>query len=200
MNLLHVLLILYKEKKRKAEEERKKKEEQEKKKKEELDKKKKEEQVFDLRDIDSYIQEKQKQQQVATTSNKSQQFRALYDYNPQETNELSFKEGDIINLIEKFPDSEWWKGECKGKVGLFPGNYVEPVQQAQQPSLPAKQEASKQQKARAIYDYAAQETNELSFKEGDIITVVDKITDSDWWMGELNGKKGVFPTNYVEIM
>ena len=42
-----------------------------------------------------------------------------------------------------------------------------------------------------------QEPNDLSFRAGDIIEVVAE-TNTDWWTGRLNGKQGLFPSNYVE--
>ena len=55
------------------------------------------------------------------------------------------------------------------------------------------------QQARAIYDYEARATDELSFKQGDTIEVVDDSSDPDWWRGRLfDGKEGVFPRAYCE--
>lgn len=51
--------------------------------------------------------------------------------------------------------------------------------------------------ARALYSYAAQREDELSFREGDVVTVIAKNTDG-WWDGEANGARGVFPGNYVQ--
>jgi hypothetical protein len=51
---------------------------------------------------------------------------------------------------------------------------------------------------RALYDYAAENPDDLSFKEGDIINVMDKSDPSGWWQGELNGVSGFFPSNFVE--
>ncbi|KAI8370102.1 hypothetical protein EDC96DRAFT_102283 [Choanephora cucurbitarum] len=55
-------------------------------------------------------------------------------------------------------------------------------------------------RAKALYDFIGQETGDLSFKTGDIITILEA-TDSqhDWWSGSLNGQKGAFPANYVEL-
>ena len=39
--------------------------------------------------------------------------------------------------------------------------------------------------------------SELDFNEGDIIQVEEQI-DDNWLSGTLNGKSGIFPTNYVE--
>ncbi|KAK2184887.1 hypothetical protein NP493_249g04017 [Ridgeia piscesae] len=49
---------------------------------------------------------------------------------------------------------------------------------------------------RAIYDYTAQQYDELTIKCGDVITIYDKQEDG-WWQGELHGKVGIFPASYV---
>lgn len=50
---------------------------------------------------------------------------------------------------------------------------------------------------RVIYDYQAQDAEELTLTAGDVVNVHKK-EDSGWWVGELNGKTGLFPFNYVE--
>jgi len=52
------------------------------------------------------------------------QARALYDFDSQDTEELGFKAGDIINIIQAV-DAEWWQGEVDGRQGIFPVSYVE---------------------------------------------------------------------------
>lgn len=47
----------------------------------------------------------------------------LYDYKPQQADELELAENSVIRIIEK-TDSSWWKGEFNGVIGLFPANYV----------------------------------------------------------------------------
>ncbi|XP_026579915.1 hematopoietic lineage cell-specific protein-like isoform X2 [Pseudonaja textilis] len=49
---------------------------------------------------------------------------ALYDYQGEGEDEISFDPGDIITSIEQV-DEGWWRGSCHGRVGLFPANYVE---------------------------------------------------------------------------
>ena len=53
------------------------------------------------------------------------------------------------------------------------------------------------EKYTAVYTYAAQYEDELSFEAGETVTVLNK-DEADWWKGECNGKTGVFPSNYVE--
>ncbi|XP_007258381.3 drebrin-like protein A isoform X1 [Astyanax mexicanus] len=51
--------------------------------------------------------------------------RALYDYQAEDENELSFEPGDIIRDVETV-DKAWWRGFSKdGRQGLFPANYVQ---------------------------------------------------------------------------
>ena len=57
-----------------------------------------------------------------------------------------------------------------------------------------------QEIARALYPYAAQREDELTFNEGDFITVISKnLKDRGWWKGKLAGKTGLFLSNMVEV-
>ena len=53
--------------------------------------------------------------------------------------------------------------------------------------------------ARALFKYEAVEADDLSFNEGDAIELVDQDRQDGWWQGRLNGKSGVFPSNYVRL-
>lgn len=48
------------------------------------------------------------------------------------------------------------------------------------------------------YPYEAKEDDELTLKTGDIITNVVSVTDG-WCEGTLNGKRGMFPDNFVKV-
>ncbi|XP_032859604.2 hematopoietic lineage cell-specific protein-like isoform X6 [Tyto alba] len=48
---------------------------------------------------------------------------ALYDYQGDGDDEISFDPDDTITHIEMV-DEGWWRGKCRGKVGLFPATYV----------------------------------------------------------------------------
>lgn len=50
----------------------------------------------------------------------------VYAYKPTNEDELDLKENDVITILSKdLPDKGWWKGELKGKVGVFPDNFVQ---------------------------------------------------------------------------
>ncbi|KAL0088410.1 hypothetical protein F4703DRAFT_1846011, partial [Phycomyces blakesleeanus] len=54
--------------------------------------------------------------------------------------------------------------------------------------------------AKVKEDYAAQDPTELSLWKNGIVTVVDQSGQEGWWKGDLNGKTGLFPANYVELI
>lgn len=49
-----------------------------------------------------------------------------------------------------------------------------------------------------MYDYVANNEDELNFSKGQFINVLNK-DDPDWWQGEINGVTGLFPSNYVKM-
>ena len=57
----------------------------------------------------------------------------------------------------------------------------------------------KEKVCRDQFDYDAQGEQELSFKAGDVIKILYK-EDDTWLCGEFNGKKGMFPNDFVELM
>ncbi|KAI8647696.1 hypothetical protein BD408DRAFT_408340 [Parasitella parasitica] len=76
------------------------------------------------------------------------------------------------------------------------------------PVLPRRQSQasnnSDNNQRRAIYDFGGDNEDELSFKTGDLIQVVEEV-DEGWWLGEAtdsNGtvRRGIFPVNYTELV
>ncbi|XP_008301550.1 GRB2-related adapter protein 2a [Stegastes partitus] len=65
-------------------------------------------------------------------------------------------------------------------------------------TMPPPQRASLLQ-VKALYDFKAEEEDELGFFSGDIIDVFDR-SDASWWKGRLRGKSGLFPANYTAPM
>uniref|UniRef100_A0A8C7Y989 Protein phosphatase 1, regulatory subunit 13 like n=1 Tax=Oryzias sinensis TaxID=183150 RepID=A0A8C7Y989_9TELE len=51
----------------------------------------------------------------------------------------------------------------------------------------------------ALWSYPAQAADELSFKEGDMVTILHKPEGSDWWWASLCGREGFVPNNYFGL-
>ncbi|TNY20774.1 hypothetical protein DMC30DRAFT_396821 [Rhodotorula diobovata] len=50
---------------------------------------------------------------------------------------------------------------------------------------------------RGLYDFEGESSDELPFRRGETIRVLEKVSE-EWSRGELHGRTGIFPTNYVE--
>lgn len=56
-------------------------------------------------------------------------------------------------------------------------------------------------RARVLYSYLGDNDDELELHIGDVVSVLEtKTEDNGWWRGEINGKVGLFPDNFVEIL
>jgi hypothetical protein len=65
-----------------------------------------------------------------------------------------------------------------------------PINRGPPPALPGQG-----MRARANYAFTAGSAEELSFNAGDILNITQQ--SGDWWMAELNGRRGLIPSNYV---
>ncbi|XP_068199860.1 SH3 domain-containing kinase-binding protein 1 isoform X2 [Antennarius striatus] len=61
--------------------------------------------------------------------------------------------------------------------------------------------AKGREQCKVLFPYEAQNEDELSIKEGDIVNIITKeCADAGWWMGEIGGRQGVFPDNFVKLL
>ena len=75
---------------------------------------------------------------------------------------------------------------------------LEPNRASKSAPIPPKQ-LSKKRFVKAVYDFKREDFDDLSFKMGDLIEVLDSSDQYGWWVGKdiSTGKKGNFPSNYV---
>ncbi|XP_011733600.1 SH3 domain-containing kinase-binding protein 1 isoform X8 [Macaca nemestrina] len=146
-----------------------------------------------------------------------------FDYQAQHDDELTISVGEIITNIRK-EDGGWWEGQINGRRGLFPDNFVREIKKEMKkdplankaPEKPLHEVPSgnsllssetilrtnkrgerRRRRCQVAFSYLPQNDDELELKVGDIIEVVGEVEEG-WWEGVLNGKTGMFPSNFIK--
>lgn len=91
----------------------------------------------------------------------------------------------------------WWEGVLNEKRGIFPDTFVRPIDK--EPSAVVyrnRKDSSRIRRCRVAFSYKQDHEDELNLNVGDIIEVLGE-EEEGWWRGVLNGKEGVFPSNFV---
>uniref|UniRef100_A0A671WT35 Intersectin 2a n=1 Tax=Sparus aurata TaxID=8175 RepID=A0A671WT35_SPAAU len=120
---------------------------------------------------------------------------ALYTYESPEMGDLTFVEGDVVIVTER--EGEWWRGCIGDQTGVFPSNYVRPVEPEVSP--PIAQAVTTNTTATV-----ASMIHQLRLSPGQLIVVLAK-NSTGWWLGELQarGKKrqrGWFHSSHVKLL
>uniref|UniRef100_A0A8C6KXI0 FCH and double SH3 domains 2 n=1 Tax=Nothobranchius furzeri TaxID=105023 RepID=A0A8C6KXI0_NOTFU len=153
--------------------------------------------------------------------------KVLYSYKASQPDELTIEEQEILEVIDDGDMEDWVKARNRsGQVGYVPEKYLQlPSSNSllsmlqSLAALDARSHSSSNSTepetelptgsingdsavsfAKALYDYAGQTDEELSFPEGAIIRILNRETHEDdgFWEGEFNGVVGVFPAVLVE--
>ncbi|XP_041971311.1 SH3 domain-containing kinase-binding protein 1-like [Aricia agestis] len=130
--------------------------------------------------------------------------RAVFSYQPTNPDELPLFVGDVLEVIEEVEEG-WWRGRRAGRVGVFPSNFVVMLEPQPQPPpadpAPALPPKPVKEQCRVLFPYTAVNEDELTLAEGDVVTIVSKdAPDRGWWRGELRGRVGLFPDNFVQLL
>ena len=111
---------------------------------------------------------------------------------------------------------DWWEGECEGRTGLFPSNYVEKISSAGSAGAGGegssggddgslgggggggggggKQSSDAPALAKVLYEFESEAEGDLSLHKDEVIQVIDKASQGGWWLGKReNGDCGQFP-------
>jgi hypothetical protein len=134
--------------------------------------------------------------------------------------ELDLKKGDEVIVTGEAEDG-WLRGESQGKTGIFPSGFISFITE-DSPRTSFSQEISAKpvviipattsypiQKVDdhlnrrpygiASYDFRGQQSDELSFSVGQTVFLFRHV-NAEWMEGEANGRKGIFPTLFVDIV
>uniref|UniRef100_A0A673GP08 RIMS-binding protein 2 n=1 Tax=Sinocyclocheilus rhinocerous TaxID=307959 RepID=A0A673GP08_9TELE len=142
--------------------------------------------------------------------------------------ELPFKEGQIIKVFGEKDTDGFYRAEICGRSGLIPCNMVSeiqtddddmmdqllkqgflplntPIEKIERNKRSGRQHQVSTRRMVALYDYDPRESSpnvdveaELTFCAGDVITVFGEIDEDGFYYGELNGHKGLIPSNFLE--
>jgi hypothetical protein len=165
--------------------------------------------------------------------------RAKYDYEPESSEELGFKQGDKLTILT-ITESGWWEAELNNRIGKVPASFIEIEKSLElepklvkpanakvhqtgkkeakpmltKPIVPTKKVSKTTVKlpnrkaipikgmqaipALALYDYTAQRSNELSFKKGDSLSILEQ-PFGGWWPAKLHNQQGEVPSNYLQL-
>ncbi|GIY46656.1 RIMS-binding protein 2 [Caerostris darwini] len=136
--------------------------------------------------------------------------------------ELSFHEGQIIKVYGEKDSDGYFYGEINGRVGYVPYKMVSELPMDEEEAnrhlmnetVPPRHHHSGApgdpwsnypvKKLVALYDYDPQELSpnvdaemELAFRTGDVIYVYGEADEDGFYMGELNGERGLVPSNFL---
>nr|XP_023475185.1 intersectin-2 isoform X2 [Equus caballus] len=134
-----------------------------------------------------------------TSSKKPEIAQVTSAYVASGSEQLSLAPGQLILILKK-NTSGWWQGELqargkKRQKGWFPASHVKLLGPSSERTTPAFHPVCQ---VIAMYDYTANNEDELNFSKGQLINVLNK-DDPDWWQGEISGLTGLFPSNYVKM-
>ncbi|XP_022096416.1 E3 ubiquitin-protein ligase SH3RF1-like, partial [Acanthaster planci] len=155
--------------------------------------------------------------------------KALFPFSAEHPGEISLMDGDRVILRRRIDDN-WLEGEIGGKVGIFPSNYVQiqldipegyappskptngassnhkpqslpvPSGSANNNNLKAGAVKWKGKRGKVLFDFAAVTDQDLGVKQGEIVTIIDKV-DADWFEARHpSGRTGFLPVNYVKVL
>ncbi|XP_034409430.1 SH3 domain-containing protein 21 isoform X2 [Cyclopterus lumpus] len=147
-----------------------------------------------------------------------------FAYSPFNEDELQLDVGETLEIIREIEDG-WWMGVKNGRFGAFPSNFVKEIfvspkdskhnEGKARPKLTdavfnkeISQRTSVRNKTKQVveccqvmFEFKAKADDELDLKQGDVVVILRKETeDEGWWEGELNGRCGFFPDNFVMLI
>ncbi|XP_072413307.1 LOW QUALITY PROTEIN: dynamin-binding protein [Chiloscyllium punctatum] len=128
----------------------------------------------------------------------------INDFAAANSSDLSLRRGDIV-VVEDSPDGYWLRGRTNwGLCGTFPASCARELRLSSRARELSRKVVGELPDyglglARALMSLSAQLPEELDFTEGDLITIVG-LPEPGWYQGELDGRRGIFPEGFVELV
>jgi len=131
----------------------------------------------------------------------------LFDFTGENSGELSFSIGEVI-VIKEWVNEDWLSGQVGDREGMFPVSFVKVIEElpkAAKASAPASNVThitdDLMPKAVALSDYNAGSDQEISFKEGDVLYLLNRVSKKRY-LGEntRTDQIGEFPSEFVNVV
>nr|XP_039263335.1 SH3 and PX domain-containing protein 2B-like [Styela clava] len=122
---------------------------------------------------------------------------AIAEYTKENKKELSLKEGQVVEVVEKHENGWWLAANEEGMSGWVPGVYLESLygETAVQSSKRLKPGSGEMYEA--ITDFKASSSDEMSFNYSDVVEVLEKNLEG-WWYARRDDAEGWVPATYLE--
>ncbi|KAL3210388.1 hypothetical protein MRX96_052198, partial [Rhipicephalus microplus] len=118
---------------------------------------------------------------------------ARQDYQASAPGQLSLKVHDLVALLSE-EGADWYRCRCGNEEGLVPKRCLDVLVLPRR--TPTENGASVTCR-RALYDFEAESSQELSLRQGDMVRLLG-VLDTDWALGEIHGRRGRFPLAFLE--
>lgn len=103
------------------------------------------------------------------TNNDVEVVEAIYEYKPQQAEDLELRVGDKIQVLEH-TSPDWWKGSVGSRSGMFPSNYVKKLDERKQAPSPVppqynslQPQSTNQSQNQSPYMYQQQSYGQVQF-------------------------------------
>ncbi|KAH3839995.1 hypothetical protein DPMN_113436 [Dreissena polymorpha] len=141
---------------------------------------------------------------------------AMHDYTAQADDELPFKTGELLLLVRRI-DADWLVGRLGDREGMFPQAFIkvkmplagealegdsqseDSVEMSACASTEKPDNLGSGPRCRARFDFDGEGPDDLVFEDGDVIRLLERV-GLEWRRGEMNGRQGLFPLAFVEII
>ncbi|OQR66583.1 hypothetical protein BIW11_02322 [Tropilaelaps mercedesae] len=133
---------------------------------------------------------------------------ALYAFVAEQEGDLGFEEGETVWVLSRI-NKDWLQGRnSRGDEGQFPASFVQPEAKSAGTTIQAdnsdgNKEVDNSKETSGVfvclYDFEAQQDDDLTIHEGDKIQVT-KMVSEEWWQGRILGsqREGIFPATFVK--
>merc|ERR1719342_189350 len=138
-------------------------------------------------------------QQVSVDERNSKNIQSAKTNNESDKNSTKAPQPEeSITITKQSPQSQKSEDSRKSSLSTSQRSQIGPDSPAPDtaPRLPPK---PVKEQCLVLFPYTAQNEDELTLQEGQLISIItQECEDKGWWKGELDGRVGVFPDNFVK--